>query len=89
MKELQVVLGPKVIFIIIITLEQLFMGQKQCGIWEPKFGISYQLKSKHPTTLCFFCFVFYTNHPLQGFKSHCSVRGYKLLLQQKLIDPTP
>ena len=27
------------------------------------------------------------NHPLQGFKSHCSVRGYKLLLQQKLIDP--
>ena len=32
-------------------------------------------------------FFFYANHPLQGFKSHCSVRGYKLLLQQKLIDP--
>ena len=34
-----------------------------------------------------FFFSFYANHPLQGFKSHCSVRGYKLLLQQKLIDP--
>ena len=32
----------------------------------------------------FFLFIFYANHPLQGFKSHCSVRGYKLLLQQKL-----
>ena len=32
-------------------------------------------------------YFFYANHPLQGFKSHCRVRGYKLLLQQKLIDP--
>ena len=35
-----------------------------------------------------FLFVcFYANHPSQGPKSHCSLRGYKLLLQQKLIDP--
>ena len=25
-------------------------------------------------------FIFYTNHPLQGFRSHCSVRGYSSLL---------
>ena len=25
-------------------------------------------------------FFFYTNHPLQGFRSHCSVRGYSSLL---------
>ena len=25
-------------------------------------------------------FFFYANHPLQGFRSHCSVRGYSSLL---------
>ena len=25
-------------------------------------------------------YFFYTNHPLQGFRSHCSVRGYSTLL---------
>ena len=28
----------------------------------------------------FFYFFFYANHPLQGFRSHCSVRGYYSLL---------
>ena len=28
----------------------------------------------------FFFFFFYANHPLQGFRSHCSVRGYYSLL---------
>ena len=28
----------------------------------------------------FFCCFFYTDHPLQGFISHCSVRGYSSLL---------
>ena len=27
-----------------------------------------------------FIFFYYTNHPLQGFRSHCSVRGYSSLL---------
>ena len=27
-----------------------------------------------------FLFFFYANHPLQGFRSHCSVRGYSSLL---------
>ena len=27
-----------------------------------------------------FFFFFYANHPLQGFRSHCSVRGYSSLL---------
>ena len=51
--------------------------------------IHFSLGDKLPTVYdaVFFCLFFYTNHPLQGFKSHCSVRGYKLLLQQKLIDP--
>ena len=32
----------------------------------------------YPTpTISFF---FYTDHPLQGFRSHCSVRGYSSLL---------
>ena len=30
---------------------------------------------------------FLCKSPLTRLKSHCSVRGYKLLLQQKLIDP--
>ena len=31
--------------------------------------------------LYFFLFIFfYANHPLQGFRSHCSVRGYYSLL---------
>ena len=28
----------------------------------------------------FFIYFFYANHPLQGFRSHCSVRGYYSLL---------
>ena len=36
---------------------------------------------------CFFFFFFLCKSPLTRLKSHCSVRGYKLLLQQKLIDP--
>ena len=28
----------------------------------------------------FFLFFIYANHPLQGFRSHCSVRGYYSLL---------
>ena len=28
----------------------------------------------------FFLIFFYANHPLQGFRSHCSVRGYYSLL---------
>ena len=27
-----------------------------------------------------FFFFFYANHPLQGFRSHCSVRGYSSLM---------
>ena len=34
--------------------------------------------SQHNTLFSFF--FFYTNHPLQGFRSHCSVRGYSSLL---------
>ena len=33
------------------------------------------------------CMFFLCKSPLTRLKSHCSVRGYKLLLQQKLIDP--
>ena len=36
----------------------------------------------HKCSLTFLC-----KSPLTRLKSHCSVRGYKLLLQQKLIDP--
>ena len=33
------------------------------------------------SVFCFFLIVFlYTNHPLQGFRSHCIVRGYSSLL---------
>ena len=52
-------------------------------IWQSNEGRNYRESSKRYIYIYFF----YTNHPLQGFKSHCSVRGYKLLLQQKLIDP--
>ena len=30
----------------------IFMGQKHCGIWEPKFGIFYLLKSKTTNFIC-------------------------------------
>ena len=33
-----------------------------------------------PVGINFFKIFFYTNHPLQGFRSHCSVRGYSSLL---------
>ena len=45
------------------------------------------VRSKFAFRIYIYIYFFYANHPLQGFKSHCSVRGYKLLLQQKLIDP--
>ena len=30
----------------------VFYGE-HCGIWKPKFGLFYRLKSKHPTTFMF------------------------------------
>ena len=36
----------------------------------------------------FFYFFFYANHPLQGFRSHCSVRGY-YSLRSPLPGPKP
>ena len=38
--------------------------------------------------LFFFYFFFYANHPLQGFRSHCSVRGY-YSLRSPLPGPKP
>ena len=34
-----------------------------------------------------YIYIFLCRSPLTRLKSHCNVRGYKLLLQQKLIDP--
>ena len=31
-------------------------------------------------TIASYIYFFYANHPLQGFRSHCSVRGYSSLL---------
>ena len=38
-------------------------------------------------TNIYLLFFFLCKSPLTRLKSNCSVRGYKLLLQQKLIDP--
>ena len=42
---------------------------------------------QYASIMLFNIFFFLCKSPLTRLKSHCSVRGYKLLLQQKLIDP--
>ena len=65
--------------------ETIFVELKRPGLKNIVIGCIYM---HHSPMLTFVnTFFLYTDHPLQGFKSHCSVRGYKLLLQQKLIDP--
>ena len=50
------------------------------------YGKAYENNAAH-RDFFFYFFIFLCKSPLTRLKSHCNVRGYKLLLQQKLIDP--
>ena len=63
----------------VVYLRAVFQNQILCTIIAAKTKVTPIDKSSLTVPkLEVFWGVFYANHSLQGFKSHCSVRGYKL-----------